>query len=460
MTNNILDYEQAEKKLQEIVERGIITQTEDLGNTKYGLPIEHYVVGTGTKDIVITGATHGAEIVTTDFVIKLMEDIDPSKKIWDSILGKFRIHFIPILNPEGYLISTSAVRKIIPREMSQEEAEKICKQYYLAYRKDNTNPEEIKRYQEMFKDVDYTCISEKYSSLRDAIKNLFEKYPDLPKSCLQIWSANGSGIDIQANSEFNPTVSEIVNGPEEKHMISKIFSNINIAHPGPINCPCDREEGFAVQKETEAITSLLEELNKEGRLFLYLNYHSTGGMIFQRPAEPPEGLDIEKEQIELNEMINLFLSIAYSSRTYKNTGINTEGVDNRKTTRYAIMKEKANATSTNDIFRLEYPQDLLVELSGMGGNPIAPYGDINGNYTNLMNSNLDAVRFVLLLGSVLREKGERFYDKVKSIKGHDDYDVLMWFANEIYNGVYRKIMRYDDTRAEFGERKSVEADVR
>ena len=26
----------------------------------------------------------------------------------------------------------------------------------------------------------------------------------------------------------------------------------------------------------------------------------------------------------------------------------------------------------------------------MGGNPIAPYGDIDGNYANIMNSNLAA----------------------------------------------------------------------
>ena len=459
MPNNILDYEQAKEKLQAIVEKGIIIQ-ENLGTTGNGLQIEQYVVGTGTKDIVITGATHGAEIVTTDFVIKLMEDIDPSKKIWDSILNEFRIHFIPILNPEGYLISTSAVRKLIPREMSQEEAEKICKQYYLAYRNDNTNPQEIKRYQEMFKDIDYTCIPEKYLELREAIKNIFEKYSDLPKGCLQIWSANGSGIDIQANSLFNPTVGNIINGVEEQYMKSKVYSNINIAHPGPINCPCDREEGFVVQKETEAITGLLEELNKEGRLFLYLNYHSTGGMIFQRPAVAPKSLNITADSLEMDEKINYILSIAYASRTYKNTGINNEGKDNRKITRYAVMTGKADATSTNDIFRLKYRQDLLVELSGMGGNPIAPYGDIAGNYTNLMKSNLDAVKFTLHTGSILKAMFEEFHNKVRNIKGHDDYELMKWFEERIFDEFYEKIMGFKSTQEEFGDRKSDEADGR
>lgn len=138
MKNNILDYEQVEEKLREITEDGIIEKTKDLGKTEHGLKIEHYVIGEGNSDIVITGATHGSEIITTDFIIKLMKQISDKTSNWEKIIKDFKIHFIPILNPEGYLIATSAIRKLIPRDMPQDEAEKICKQYYTVYKEDDT----------------------------------------------------------------------------------------------------------------------------------------------------------------------------------------------------------------------------------------------------------------------------------------------------------------------------------
>ena len=58
-----------------------------------------------------------------------MSGINNNPQNWNSILKEFRLHLIPMLNPEGYLISSYAIRKLIPREMSQEEAEKIAKKY-------------------------------------------------------------------------------------------------------------------------------------------------------------------------------------------------------------------------------------------------------------------------------------------------------------------------------------------
>ena len=97
-----------------------------------------------------------------------MKDINVNNKKWNNILKEFKLHLIPMLNPEGYLISTSAVRKLIPREMLQEEAEKISKQYYIAYRNDDKNEKKEKEHMEMFKNIDYTCISAKYKNIRNS----------------------------------------------------------------------------------------------------------------------------------------------------------------------------------------------------------------------------------------------------------------------------------------------------
>ena len=54
-----------------------------------------------------------------------MNDINNNTRNWNNIFKEFKLHLIPMLNPEGYLISSCAIRKLIPREMSQEETEKI-----------------------------------------------------------------------------------------------------------------------------------------------------------------------------------------------------------------------------------------------------------------------------------------------------------------------------------------------
>ncbi len=449
--NNILDYEQVEDILDEIVRFGVVKEAENLGKTEHGLPIKHYIVGEGNNDIVISGATHGSEIISTDFVINLMENISNKTDSWKSILKVFKLHFVPILNPEGYLITTSAVRKLIPRDMSQDEAEKICKHYYNVYRQDDmkelNEQDEIldtnlKRHQKMFEGVDYTCISEKYSNIRDSVKSIFDRYQDLPKWCLHTWNANGNGIDIQANSIYNPKITNILQG-ETLFMNSLRYSNIDISHPGPINCPFDREKGFKIENETAAIFNLLESLDRTGSLFAYLNYHSTGGIIFQRPSIPPENLNISQHEMTKKEIINYMFAKLYADKTYKNTGLDGEGRDKRELTKYVIKSQSTYATSSNDIFRLIYPQDLLIELSAMGGNPIGPYGDIAGNYTNTIKSNLDAVRYTLKLSIIAQMIAEASYEVIKKLDYDGNYDKVVELENAVYSEFSRRVRQLD-----------------
>ena len=54
------------------------------------------------------------------------------------------------------------------------------------------------------------------------------------------------------------------------------------------------------------------------------------------------------------------------------------------------MVDNVGLSGCGDLLRSVYPGVILVELSKMGGNPIAPYGDIFGNYRNVINDNLKA----------------------------------------------------------------------
>ena len=425
--NKILDYEQVIQKLNEICKNsnGKIKKLPNLAITKYGLPILHFTLGQGHKEIVLTGSTHGAEIISTDFILNLMEEMtDENGRFKNVNLSDFTFHFIPMLNPEGYLISTYAVRQLIPRDMSLQDAEKICKQYYLAYKQDDQ--EALKRiksglepdnhspkhYQEMFKNVYWTCIPEKYDNLRQSLKQIYEKYPDLPKGSIVSWNANGDGIDIQANCINNPKIKQMQEG---EHIFTDRlrYSNIDSSHPGPLNCPMDKEIGFCETIETKAIGDLLENLHQKGTLAGYQNYHSTGGLIYQRPCKNGNGFEISHDLYWGSIVNNIFQAMSYGEKTYKNA-------NDKLNSKYTILKKAGAPTSTNDIFRMKYPADLLIELSGMGGNPIAPYGDIQGNYTNVMNSNLDAYSSFLENYNIVQKLSKAAYNAFKHMmKEHE-----------------------------------------
>lgn len=460
--NKILDYEQVLDKLEQIIQKGIIKKIENIGTTEYGLPIEQYLVGKGKNHVVITGATHGCEIITTDFVLNLMNEISNKYQEWKATLEDITIHFIPILNPEGYLISTSAIRKLIPRDMSLVDAEKICKEYYLAYKNDDIEDSKVKLHQVMFKKVNYDCIPDKYSAIKSSVKNIYEKYPDLPAGCLQTWSTNANGIDIQANSEYNPANKKIENG-ENIFMKSKRSNNINTAHPGPINCPYDNEKGsFKYESETKALSNLLDRLNEKNGLLLYLNYHSSGGMIFQRPAIKPDGLNVSKQQIWQNEVFNYLCARTYAEKTVRDKGsgeiyrvfplklpVIKNRADMKNPPETNVIINNDTATSTNDIFRLKYPADLLIELSAMGGNPIGPYGDIKGNYTNVMESNLIAVKQLLDHASIMKMISEecvkvfsKFGNAVEDSDGKE-YQIKAQLLDRVFIEYMEKVKMFE-----------------
>ncbi len=223
---------------------------------------------------------------------------------------------------------------------------------------------------------------------------------------------------------------------------------LNISHPGPINCPFDKEKGFKIEKETLAISNLLDLLYKKGKLFAYLNYHSTGSVIFQRPATQIENKKIKREDIFKKEITNYMLAKTYQEKTYKNSGLDENGNDKKESSKYEIYVNEANATSTNDMFRLKYPQNLLIELSGMGGNPIAPYGDIKENYKNTINSNLDSIKYTLKVASIAQMISESAYQVIKKFEGKVEYQEVTEVQDIIYKEFAKKIKSMQSNKEE------------
>lgn len=456
LKNPIIDYEQAQEILAKMVNAGMVKQEEDIGFTECGFPIEHYTIGEGENELLVTGAMHGSETITVDAVLRLMEHLS------DKDLGNYKIHFIPMLNPEGYITSTSAIREFISRDMPAEVAEVIAKEYFWRYRasdiiaaqwkreaeqRANSELEKLKTerqfqglpltqkeeeeelakakqkaleevmdrdpshlfpYQEMFKDVDYTCIPDTTSelkALREKAKQISAMHENGLQGCIQEWSANGSGLDLQSATKFDKFVKEArdeISKLEEEwescgradeikdednysqefvdeihKRLGKRYSpfvnrhcKIDKSIPGPIGCGIDIRKGYIVPFETEALIKFAEE--RGDRLKGTLHLHSAMGAVFQRPMDP-SGLCFTNEDILKKTISNYALA-----------KILVQGTIGRNGQPYDIKTGKGVITSLNNFYNAYFNGDMLLELSTMGANPVGYYGDLN-NHSNVIN---------------------------------------------------------------------------
>ena len=298
----------------------------------------------------------------------------------------------------------------------------------------------------MFKDIDYTCIPEKYKALRERVREIYEKYPDLPKGSIVTWSANGDGIDIQANSVHNRSSIEKIQANE--HIYGSLrHENIDKSHPGPIGCPYDKEVGFETAIETKVISDLLESLYKKGTLVGYENFHSAGGLVYQRPARNGNGVEISEDMYWERIVNNIFDAISYAEGTYKNA-------NDKENSSYRVLKGNLIPESTNDVFRMKYPSDLLIELSAMGSNPIGPYGDLEGNYKNIMDSNLNAYSEFLKNYELINKVSECAMNLfVRMMNEHNDAEIVD-IKEEYITKVYEIAeMMMDDVKGYIDENK-------
>src|SRR5690606_25464390 len=110
--NLILSYESVLEVLDGIIsDSKVDIQDKTSFKTAYGYPINHYVVGNGSKDIFVVGTTHGNEIITTDFVLNLFYKLTQDNE-YSGLLDEYNFHIIPVLNPEGYIITTTAIASV------------------------------------------------------------------------------------------------------------------------------------------------------------------------------------------------------------------------------------------------------------------------------------------------------------------------------------------------------------
>ena len=358
----IYNYEECSKILDSF-DNTIIREVTPIGYTSLEkIPIRHFTLGNGNKHIVVTASQHANEIITTTFVIKLMKYLIKNYTFFEDLT----IHFIPILNPEGYIVNTSAIRNKISKDLSLTKTKEFCYDFYKRYRIDALNKNNnIKLHQDLFNDTNHTCIGNKYKILTDSVQDILSNHP---VGSIIDWASNGNGIDLNSNS-INKKVSSYEYNKQNQ------YNNIRLDIPSPIGYP-GFTNTFDFQEEIEitALKNLLKELNKNNNLLGYLNYHSIGGLIYQRPEDNNNLFSIA---------YNYLLSKFYQENTIKNGN------------KYDIIAKKSDKiTSVNDDLRIKYPGNLLIELSPMMGNPIGVFGDIN-NFNNTIECNISSFIYTM-----------------------------------------------------------------
>lgn len=346
----ILDYETCQKIMDSY--RGIITEREPIGWTaNEKLPIRHFTLGNGPKQVVVTGGQHANEIITVSFVLELINYLSKNNIVFEDLT----IHFIPMLNPEGYVVISSAIKERLGKNSTDSEKIKFCFDYYKSFRNDTINRDNpFKQHQKIFEEINNNSIKG-YSILKDSVGEILIHHP---KGSIIDWASNGNGIDLNANTKINIKKEGTLNK-------TIAYNNIRADIPSPIGHPGNNQsKNFTQEIEIISLENLLKSL--KNNCVAFLNYHSVGGLIYQRPEN--------NDRFITN--YNYLLSKFYQEHTIKNNG------------NYDIKKgQSGRAISVNDQLRQKYPGNILVELSPMGGNPIGPFGDPN-NIKNTIESNI------------------------------------------------------------------------
>lgn len=362
--------------------------------TDCGFPIEHYSVGNGDKHIVVIGGTHGCEIIGVDFVTQLMKQVALGN-ISNFSPDEFTIDFFPLHNPEGFIIASSAADFKLAGK-SEEEIELFCHDYWAAYRQDDINSKNHsdvrmpKLHYQLFQGITVDCIpsvDERYDKLKEKVRGILGKKMgdySIPVEALIDWRANGNGVELNGN---NP-----VSYREEVKKIKKnngiVFGNMRFdsipkAIPGPLGISSLDMEHFKYEKENIFLFQYLARLNKNKHHYAVMTYHGTGGMVYYRPydlkEQQTEKVREWKEQNNIDERFNYhdIINEVVAQGYHQETG-------------YRYMKTPKDNSGVGNVLRSVYPAFLLIELSKMGGNPIAPYGDRKGNYEPTIQSNLKA----------------------------------------------------------------------
>lgn len=264
-----------------------------LGRTASGLPIKHYALGNGFKHILVLGGERGNDIINSQAIYFLMSYLAQkiSNENLDNLLASYTFDFVPVLNPEGYIITTSAIDYFI-RSSTQNQADiesidydliiNLFKKYVEAYSKcsdENWSPihNSLYSYQELFSGIDENCISKEYKDVMNQVRMLHKKY-GLPYETMCNFVSNGNGIDILVNKNNERLFKDIDNAMKVEQCLYNndvAFRNVPISYPSSKGCPSkgkdkDGNTIFELENENLALLNYAKDLSNKDHSIIFL----------------------------------------------------------------------------------------------------------------------------------------------------------------------------------------------
>ncbi len=371
LTDYILSYPKACNYLYSIINNPkyclkITKESPSLGMTTFGYEIESYKIGSGKRHVILFGATHGNEIVTTYFNIEFILTLLNDDELYCKYSNIFTFHIIPILNPEGYIISTSNIYENT-KSLSPDELENLASRYLDKYNIDDENALNGVKAEKFHRSVLKTSVDYiKNEKLRRNVERILNNC-NLDSSVLPTWASNGMGIDLNRNSihRFKET-KKLAN----KNKFARLrYNDIPITKPSPIgyagDFPFDNRcpENLALHQYINTLYNL-NYLNSGEKLIAIFSFHSTGAEIYSCP----------EKKCTTNSNLYFYDKSMKKYSSYTNYEIIDEDY------KYGIM----------DYYRLKLKNvlALTIELSKLNGNPIGPFANINSFLHEVQNNKI------------------------------------------------------------------------
>lgn len=337
-----------------------------IGKTTFNYSIDCYKIGKGNNHVLLYGTTHGCELVSTYFILEMLISLLKLEQE-SKIIKDYTFHLIPILNPEGYIISSSNVLANISTNSLNniEEIERISSKYLEVYNRDDEIVLSGKKVPKNF----YVILKSSIFYIKDTklTRSVFNilKNCNLNESVLPVWSANGVGVDPNSNS-IN-CFKEIVELRRKQKFAALRYNDIPVTKPSPMSYPgvgtfCNCPENYVLYNYIKGLYSMNYNKLNEDKLVAIFSYHSTGGEIYGFPTE--KCMDSKKEELYKCGMDKYKEATGYKI-------IFPE-------TKYGVM----------DFYRdsLDNVLALTIELSKLNANPIGPFSDIEELNKEIINN--------------------------------------------------------------------------
>lgn len=382
----ILDYQEMLQHL-ECFNPNEIKKETPIGYTETMESIPHYTAGYGPHHVIITAGTHATELIGNCFLISFMEDLSCHKLSFPK--EKVTLHFLPIMNPEGTMIVTEAIRSVLPREASIESEQLLCQKFYQACREDGKNS--TSQHWDLFHDINLELLKAKNRVLYEKlIRNL--ENGNYPKGGMIDWTSNGNGIDL--NSNISPTKYLRATLKRELVYATGHRSGICMTKPGPYACPT-RGSRYQPELETRHILHFYQSLIEQKEVIGSVIYHACGGEVIYldeiEGSHHPWG-SISREDYQYNKQVAQFYATTSGYKLSQNSA-------------YTTMDAK---------LKTMLPGTILVELAPISYTPLGQFiNQPQTIYDETMEKNkLALLKTVNIMSEIFTEKRKESVKKM------------------------------------------------